>query len=66
MMHGRKTAAYNCGIGVSNWGGMSVSGSCFDPSVLYKSIDSGTKSVSNEYRLLTNRVVKSFGRSSDS
>lgn len=45
---------------------MSVSGSCFDPSVLYKSIDSGTKSVSKEYRLLTKSVVKSFGRSSDS
>lgn len=65
-MHGRKTAAWSYGIGVSNWGGMSVSGSCFAPSVLYNSIDSGTKSVSKEYRLLTNRVVKSFGKSSDS
>ena len=41
-------------------------GSCLIPSVLYNSIDSGTRSVSNLYKLLLKSVVKSFGRSSDS
>ena len=65
-MHGRKTAAWSMGIGVSNWGGMSVNGSCLIPSVLYRSIASGTRSVSKLYRLFTNKVVKSLGKSSDS
>ena len=51
-------------MGVSNWGGIKVRGSCLIPSVLYRSIDSGTRSVSNLYRLLLKSVVKSFGSSS--
>ena len=34
LIQGRKTAAYNWGMGVSNCGGMSVRGSCLIPSVL--------------------------------
>ena len=33
LMLGRKTAAYSYGIGVSNWGGIRVSGSCLIPKV---------------------------------
>lgn len=65
-MQGRNTAAYKPGIGVSNCGGISVRGSCLIPRVLYKSMASGTKSVSNLKRLLLNNVVKSLGKSSDS
>jgi len=64
LIQGRKTAACSCGIGVSNCGGMRVRGSCLIPSVVYRLIDSGTRSVSNVYRLLLNSVVKSLGRSS--
>jgi len=63
---GGKTAACNAGIGVSNYGGINVNGSCFTPSVLYSSKLSGIKSVSNLKRLSLNKVVKSFGSSSDS
>ena len=44
---GGKTAAYNAGIGVSNYGGISVRGSCLTPKVVYNLIESGIKSVSN-------------------
>lgn len=66
MMHGMKVAAYKLGIGVSNCGGIKLMGSCFTPIVLYSSIDSGTRSVSNLYRRSLKSVVKSFGKSSDS
>lgn len=63
-MHGKKTAAYNWGMGVSNCGGIKVRGSCFTESVLKRSIDSGTRSVSKVNNLLLKSVVKSFGISS--
>jgi len=63
---GGKTAAYKAGIGVSNCGGINVSGSCLTLSVLYNSRVSGIKSVSNLYNFSLNKVVKSFGSSSDS
>jgi hypothetical protein len=63
-MQGKKTAACSYGIGVSNCGGIKVNASCLIPKVLNKSIDSGTKSVSNLYKLLLNSVVKSLGISS--
>ena len=47
MSVGGKTAAYNEGMGVSNCGGIKVSGSCLTPRVLYKSNVSGIRSVSN-------------------
>jgi hypothetical protein len=64
FMQGKNTAACSYGIGVSNWGGIKVNASCLIPKVLNKSIDSGTKSVSNLYKLLLNSVVKSLGISS--
>jgi len=63
---GGNTAAYSAGIGVSNCGGIKVSGSCLTPTVLYNSNVSGIKSVSNLYSFSLKRVVKSFGNSSDS
>ena len=63
---GGNTAAYKAGIGVSNYGGIKVNGSCLTPRVLYSSRVSGIKSVSNLYNFSLNRVVKSFGNSSDS
>jgi hypothetical protein len=63
---GGKTAACKAGIGVSNYGGISVRGSCLTPIVLYNSRVSGIKSVSNLYNFSLNSVVKSFGNSSDS
>jgi hypothetical protein len=63
---GGKTAAYSAGIGVSNWGGMRVRGSCFTPTYLYNSNVSGIKSVSNLNNFSLKSVVKSFGSSSDS
>ena len=66
MRDGAKTAAYKAGIGVSKFGGIRVSGSCFTFRVLYMSNVSGIKSVSNLYSFSLNSVVKSFGNSSDS
>jgi len=63
---GGKTAACNDGIGVSNYGGIKVSGSCLTPTVLYRFNVSGIRSVSNLYNFSLNKVVKSFGNSSDS
>lgn len=63
---GGKTAACRAGIGVSNYGGIKVRGSCLTLIVLYRSKQSGTASVSNLYKLSLNKVVKSLGRSSDS
>ena len=64
FMQGRNTADCNCGIGVSNWGGIKVIGSCLTLSFLNRSIVSGTRSVSKLYRLLLKSVVKSLGISS--
>lgn len=44
---GGNTAAYNAGIGVSNYGGINVIGSCLTPNWVYNFKASGIRSVSN-------------------
>ena len=66
MSVGGKTAAWSAGIGVSNYGGISVNGSCFTPNVLYNYRDSGIRSVSNLYSFVLNIFILSLGISSDS
>jgi len=66
LREGGNTAACSAGMGVSNWGGIRVRGSCFTPRVVNRFIDSGIRSVSNLYSLSVKRVVKSRGSSSDS
>ena len=63
---GGNTAAWSAGIGVSNWGGMRVMGSCLIPSYWKSCRESGIRSVSNLYSLLLNRLVKFLGSSSAS
>ena len=52
---GGNTAAYNAGIGVSNWGGIRVMGSCLIAKVVKRLRASGTKLVSNLNNLSLNR-----------
>lgn len=54
LIIGSNTANCNGGRGVSNWGGMIPNWSCFTPNSLYNLIDSGTRWLSIENKLLSN------------